>query len=488
MNQPAHVLAQPVETPATTGADKERIRAVFAAQRDTMLRWRRSTAADRIARIQRLVDAVNAHSDAIIEAGAKDFRKPAEEVLLTEILAVQMEAKDAQRHLKSWMKPKGVWPTRMMFGTKAWIRYEPKGRALIISPWNYPLNLTLGPLVSALAAGCPVILKPSEMTPHMSAVMARIIGECFDESEVALFEGEVDVAQALLDLPFDHIFFTGSPAVGKIVMAAAAKHLTSVTLELGGKSPTIVDESADLGLAARTITWGKYTNAGQTCIAPDHIYVHNAVKDEFTRKLAQAITSTYGDSGEAQMNSPFLARIVNNRHAGRINALLEDARSRGARVLSGGEGAKPDEAFVPPTLLGDVPDDAEIMREEIFGPLMPIIGYDDLDEVIERVNAAPKPLALYVWSKTQKHIDKVLEETSSGGTCINHTVVHFLHGRLPFGGVNNSGIGNAHGHFGFKAFSHERAVVRTRFMLARMFFPPFTKTTRLMINLTRRMI
>lgn len=454
---------------------------VFELQRETALRLRSSTAAQRIARIRRLKDAVLANSEAFYAAAEQDFRKPPAEVDLSEILPVVAEANDAIRNLKKWMKPTGVWPTRLMMGTKSWIRYEPKGRCLIISPWNYPLNLSFGPLVSALAAGNTAILKPSEMTPHLSALMARIIRELFSEDEVAIFEGDVTVSTALLALPFDHIFFTGSPAVGKVVMAAAAKHLTSVTLELGGKSPTIVDASADLELAARNILWGKFTNNGQTCIAPDHVYVHESVKDEFVSCCIRALHETYGDSAEAQQKSPDLARVVNGRHTARLKSLLEDAQQRGARVLCGGQ-VNEAERYIAPTLIENIPADAKLMSEEIFGPLLPIISYRQLDEVIARINADPKPLALYIWSRTQSHIDQVINQTSSGGACINHTVAHFLHLNLPFGGVNNSGIGSGHGHFGFKAFSHERAVVRTRFMLARMFFPPYTDFTRRLIQ------
>ncbi|WP_420427910.1 aldehyde dehydrogenase family protein [Algiphilus sp.] len=479
--------AQALETTPVASADHDEIRRIFAQQRDTMLAWRQSTAEERLARIQRLVDAVEAHTDEIVAAGAADFRKPAEEVHITEILPIYMEAKDAKRHLKKWMKSKSVPPTRMMLGTKAYMQYEPKGRALIISPWNYPLNLSFGPLVSALAAGCPTILKPSEMTPNMSALMAKIVRETFDPSEVALFEGEVDVSQTLLDLPFDHIFFTGSPQVGKIVMAAAAKHLTSVTLELGGKSPTIIDESADVDLAARTIMWGKYTNNGQTCIAPDHIYVHNSIREKFVHAAVETLKKYYGDSVEKHKESPFLARIVNHNHTHRISGLLDDAKTRGARVLYGDD-VDHDDRYIAPTLLTDLPADAKIMEEEIFGPLLPIIGYDDIDEVIGKINDAPKPLALYIWSKKDDNIREVMQRTSSGGACINHAVVHFLHGNLPFGGVNNSGIGSGHGEFGFKAFSHERAVVRTRFMMARLFFPPYTKLSNAIIKILPRSI
>ncbi|WP_420467283.1 aldehyde dehydrogenase family protein [Panacagrimonas sp.] len=467
-------------------ANEAEIRKVFERQRDTAIRLRTSTRQERLVKITRLRDAVLAHRQAIRDAAFQDFRKPPAEVDLTEVMPIVMEANDARRHLGKWMKPKGVWPTQMMFGTKGYVQYEPKGRTLIISPWNYPVNLTFGPLVSAIAAGNTSILKPSEMTPHLSAVMVKIVREIFSEDEVAIFEGEADVSTLLLSLPFDHIFFTGSPAIGKVVMAAAAKHLTSVTLELGGKSPTIVDESADLKLAAQTIAWGKYTNNGQTCIAPDHVYVHAAVKDEFVRLVKEYIAKAYGEGGAAQQ-SPALARVVNLRHTQRINALLQDAKAKGAKVLSG-DAVDEKDCFIAPTLLTDIPRDARIMQEEIFGPLLPIISFSNLDQVIGEINAMEKPLALYVWSRNQRNIEAVMQRTSSGGACINHAVVHFLHGNLPFGGVNNSGIGSAHGEYGFKAFSHERAVVRTRVLLARMFFLPHKSWTQKIIDLMMKLV
>ncbi len=462
------------------------IRRVFERQRETALRLRTSTVAERIAKITRLRDAVLAHREAIRAAALKDFRKPATEVDLTEVLPIVMEANDARRHLKRWMRPKGVWPTQMMFGTKGYVQYEPKGRCLIVSPWNYPVNLTFGPLVSCIAAGNTAILKPSEMTPNLSAVMVKITREIFSEDEVAIFEGDANVSTVLLSLPFDHIFFTGSPAIGKVVMAAAAKNLTSVTLELGGKSPTIVDESADLPLAAKTVAWAKYTNNGQTCIAPDHVYVHAAVKDEFVRLVKEYIANAYGEGAAAQ-RSPALARVVNERHALRVNALLEDAKAKGAKVLTG-DSVDIKDCFIAPTLLTDIPRDAKIMDEEIFGPLLPIISFTNLDQVIGEINAMQKPLALYVWSRTESNIEAVMKRTSSGGACVNHAVVQFLHGNLPFGGVNNSGIGNAHGEYGFRAFSHERGVVRTRIMLARMFFLPHKSWTQKIINLLMKMV
>ncbi len=456
---------------STVRDTRSRIPEIFEGQRATALRLRSSTAAERIAKIVKLRDAFIANTEAWYEAGHADFRKPPAEVDLAEILPVVVEANDAIRNLKTWMKPTRVWPTLLMAGTSGYIKYEPRGRCLIISPWNYAVNLTFGPLVSAIAAGNTAIIKPSEMTPHVAAVMAKLVGDVFSEDEVALLEGDATVSQALLELPFDHIFFTGSPAIGKVVMAAAARHLTSVTLELGGKSPTIVDDTANLDLAAQNILWGKYTNAGQTCIAPDHIFVHEKVKDVFVARCKTLLDKAYGADGEAQRASPHLARIVNQRHTERLKGLLDDATSRGARVLAGGTVSVAD-SFVAPTLLDSIPADARINSEEIFGPLLPIYSFSNLDEVIRRINADPKPLALYVFSRTEAHIERVMNETSSGGACINHSVVQYLHGRLPFGGVNNSGIGNAHGRFGFKTFSHERAVVRTRLSLAAKLFGP----------------
>ncbi len=460
---------------------------VFAAQRDTMLRWRGSTAAERIARIRKLHDAVLDYRVRIREAGFADFRKPPEEVDLTEVLPVISEARDAMRNLGKWMKPKYVMPTRVTLGSSSWIQVEPKGRCLIISPWNYPLNLTLGPLVSCLAAGNPAIIKPSEMTPHLSAMIAELIGGVFPESEVAVFQGEAAVSTQLLELPFDHIFFTGSPAIGKVVMAAAAKNLTSVTLELGGKSPTIVDADADVRLAAQTTVWGKFTNNGQTCIAPDHVYVHADIQEAFIRACVAAIRSSFGIDADSQKDSLSLARVVNPRHTRRIAALLEDAQSHGARVIHGGE-VQPADCFIQPTLLDAMPVGSRIFQEEIFGPLLPLIVFDDLGKVIDQINAEPKPLALYFWGKSNARINLVLAATSAGGTCINSCVMHYSHSGLPFGGVNNSGIGSAHGHFGFKAFSHERAVLRTRILGLQILFPPYRNITRRILNLLLRLL
>jgi aldehyde dehydrogenase (NAD+) len=382
------------------------------------------------------------------------------------------------------MKPTKMWPTTTMLGTSAWVQYQPRGRVLIIAPWNYPLSLCFGPLVSALAAGNTAIIKPSEMTPAVSSLMARVIADVFPDNEVALFEGGQATSSALLDLPFDHIFFTGSPAVGKVVMTAAAKHLTSVTLELGGKSPTIVDASANLRLAAETIMWGKFINNGQTCVAPDYLYVHASVKDAFIDQCKQVLQARYGSTAAAQKASPDLTRIVNVRHAQRVAGLLADALAKGAVVHTGGE-VDTANCYVAPTLLDNVAPGSAILAEEIFGPLLPIIAYSDLEQVLAEINAGQKPLALYIWSRTRKNIDRVLLSTSSGGACVNHCVAQFAHGNLPFGGVNNSGIGNGHGIYGFKAFSHERGVLRSSpLMLIKLFFPPYTEKRLYLIRKT----
>ncbi|OGB26931.1 MAG: aldehyde dehydrogenase [Burkholderiales bacterium RIFCSPLOWO2_02_FULL_57_36] len=456
-------------------ADPQHMKAIFDAQQETALRWRESTASERIARIKKLREAMLAQREALHEAFALDYRKSPTEVEASELLPVMDEMRHAIGRLKRWMKPRRVWPTSTMLGTFGSVQHQPRGRVLIIAPWNYPLSLCFGPLVSALAAGNTAIIKPSEMTPAVSALMGRIIGEVFPTSEVAMFEGSLPTSQALLDLPFDHIFFTGSPVVGKIVMAAAARNLTSVTLELGGKSPTIVDETANITLAAETLMWGKFLNAGQSCVAPDYVYVHESVKSAFIAECQKVLRSRYGATAADQKQNSDMTRIVNQRHTQRVNALLSDAVSRGATVHAGGE-VDLAQCYIAPTLLDGVPADSLIMEEEVFGPVLPILGYTDLDQIIARINAQPKPLSLYIWSRNKKHIDKVLTRTSSGGACVNHCVMQFVHGGLPFGGVNNSGIGNSHGHFGFKAFSHERAILRSSpLMLVKLFFPPFTK-------------
>jgi aldehyde dehydrogenase (NAD+) len=473
----------PTATSAETGTlDAElagRIRRVFDAQRPVALRWRESTVGERLERLERLRAAILDQRAAIVEALAADLRRPPVETELAELLPLLSDLADHRRHLARWLRPKRVRPTVPTLGTRAWVQREPRGRTLIQAPWNYPVALTLGPLIPAIACGNTAILKTSEFAPHSSRVMASIVRASFEESEVALLEGDASVGHALLELPFDHIFFTGSPAVGEIVMSAAARHLASVTLELGGKSPVIIDASADIDRAVDAIAWAKCLNAGQTCIAPDHVYVHAEVYDEVLARFKRRLASWYGADAAA---APDFARIVNERHARRLAALLADARASGATVLHGGE-TDPERRFVAPTLLGDVPEGARIMREEIFGPVLPLIVYHSEDEVLERINAAPKPLALYIWTRRRELARRLIRRTSAGGTCINQVALQFLHHNLPFGGVNHSGIGSYHGEWGIRAFSHERAVLDAKLQLSRAFFPPYGARVRRMVAL-----
>jgi aldehyde dehydrogenase (NAD+) len=480
MNRPNMHIVDP-KTGESNPADIQR---VFESQLATSNAWRESTVAERIARLKKLRDAMMARREAFYKAFHSDYRKSASEVEGSELMPILDEIRHAISHLKKWSTPKRVSPTMMTMFTQSWIEYQPRGRCLIIAPWNFPLNLSFGPLVSALAAGNTVILKPSEMTPSVSALMAEVIAEIFPSNEVALFEGALQTSQALLELPFDHIFFTGSPAVGKVVMAAAAKHLTSVTLELGGKSPVIVDESADVKQSAQTMLWGKFTNCGQICVAPDHVYVHESVKDRFVAACREVIAESYGATPEAQRKSPDFTRVINQRHTQRIAGLLQDAKDKGAKVLVGGD-VDISDCYISPTLIDSVPANASIMSEEIFGPVLPLIAYRDISEVVNKINAGPKPLALYIFSKNKARMRQILAQTSSGGAAINHCVLHYLHGNLPFGGVNNSGIGSAHGEFGFKAFSHERAVLKSGpILMAKMFFPPYTGLKQKLIRWT----
>jgi aldehyde dehydrogenase (NAD+) len=392
-----------------------------------------------------------------------DYRKPAAEVDLSEIYPVVSEARHARRHLKSWMKPKRVATRLALLGSQSHIAYEPKGTVLIISPWNFPFNLTLGPLISAIAAGNTAILKPSEMTPESTACMRRILGDLFDEDEVAVIEGDASVAEALLKKKFDHIFFTGSPAVGRIVMKAAAEHLTPVTLELGGKSPVIVDRTADLDEAAKKIAWGKFFNCGQVCIAPDYVLVDESVAAEFNEKLRASIEA---------LGSESRGILVNDRHATRIRKLFDGAVARGAKVLIGGTFQ---ERAVEATVLTEVPPDTALMQEEIFGPLLPVMTYRTLDDAFAMIGAREKPLVLYVFSRDRNVARRILANTSAGGTALNHTMIHFYALDLPFGGVGQSGFGRSHGFAGFQEFSNARGVLdqRLKFSAIELLFPPY---------------
>lgn len=458
------------------------VEALFARQQAARWRVAATSADQRRAKLRALLDALMARRAEAQAALAADFRKAPEEVDLTELYPVISEIKEALRHLPRWMKPRRVRTPIGLIGSAGAIRHEPKGVALIISPWNYPIYLTLGPLVSALAAGNCAVLKPSEFTPHTTAFLKKLLADLFPEEEVALVEGEAEAAQALLALPFDHIFFTGSPAVGKAVMKAAAEHLASVTLELGGKSPVLVDADADLAEAARKIAWGKALNGGQTCVAPDYVLVHERVHDALVEALKQAFRDFYGSEPAARKASPDLARIVSDRHFQRIQGLLSGSS---AQVAFGGE-TDAASRFIGPTILTEVPPGAPVMQEEIFGPLLPILKVRDMEEAVAFVNARPKPLALYVFSGRRRTAEGLVARTTAGGGCINDTVLHFVHTGLPTGGVNTSGFGKSHGIHGFEAFSNARGILRqrTRFSAIQLMYPPYTGFVRRMIGLT----
>jgi aldehyde dehydrogenase (NAD+) len=446
---------------------------LFESHAATALRLRQSTAAERRLKLTKLLAAILERKDAMLEAAHRDLSKHPTETILTEVLPLVGEAKHAIAKLKRWMKPHRISPTLAALGTTSRVMYQPKGRCLIISPWNYPLSLAMGPLVSAVAAGNTAILKPSEFTPHTNRVVKDIVSAVFSVDEVAVVEGAAETATALLELPFDHIFFTGSPSVGKKVMAAAAVHLASVTLELGGKSPVIVDATADLRSAAEHIIWGKMVNAGQTCIAPDYVYVHRDVADRFVELCRSTIAQRYGESDAAIKSSPDFPRMIHRRHAERVAGLVDEAVQSGSHIAFGGA-SDAASRYVAPTLLRDVPPGAQIRREEIFGPVLPILTFDALEKVIAEINSAPKPLALYVWTKSERTVQAIETNTSSGSLCVNLCLQQFAQHNLPFGGVNTSGIGNAHGFFGFKAFSHERAVMSAGPLSAlELLFPPY---------------
>ncbi len=455
---------------------------LFKAQQKNQFAVGNTSAKTRIQKLNALKQAVeHTYRDQIRKALYDDFKKSPTETDLTEIYQIVGEIKLAKSQLRSWMRKQPVETPFALTGSSSWVQYEPKGVCLIISPWNFPFNLTLGPLVSAITAGNTVILKPSEMTPNSAAVMKEIVEAVFQENEVALVEGEVEVAQELLKLPFNHIFFTGSPQVGKIVMQAAARHLASVTLELGGKSPTIVDQTANLKAAARKIAWGKFINAGQICISPDYLFVQERIKDRFLEELQKQIRLMFSESPS---QSDSYCRIVNTKHYERLCSYLEDAKEKGGEIISVEENNNTDN-FLSPTLINEPAKDARVLQEEIFGPILPIMAYRETKEVIDYINQNEKPLALYIYSKNRKRIREIIQNTRAGTSCINNNVVHYANHNLPFGGSNNSGIGKSHGIYGFKAFSNERGILKQHTPGAmELLFPPYTRFKEKIIQLT----
>ncbi|HAS40941.1 MAG TPA: aldehyde dehydrogenase family protein [Microscillaceae bacterium] len=457
------------------------IQRIFEAQQANQFNIANTTSSQRIAKLKKLHQLVLKYRPQIKEALFNDYRKHPSEVDLTEIYPITSEIKHAKSHVHRWMRKQRVKTPLAMMGSSSRIKYEPKGVVLIISPWNFPFNLSFGPLVSAIAAGNAIILKPSEHTPNASALMKKMLAEVFQENEIAVIEGGVQTSTDLLKLPFNHIFFTGAPSIGKIVMGAAAKHLTSVTLELGGKSPTIIDETANINDAARRVAWGKYVNNGQVCIAPDYVFVHESKKQAFIDKVKEYIQSFYSEDASKETS---YARIVNNHHFKRVKSYIDDAVAKGANVEAGGKFDN-DQDFIAPTVMTNVPKESTLMTEEIFGPVMPVYGFTNLEEVIKEVNSREKPLALYIYSKNKKNINHIIANTRAGGTCINHNAVHFFNTNLPFGGSNNSGIGKGHGFYGFEAFSNPRGILKQHIPNAlEKLLPPYNSTKQKLIDLT----
>ncbi len=437
--------------------------AIFDLQKNNRARVAATAADERIAKIHRLEHVILSRRKEIREAMHTDFRKPAQEVDLTEIYAIVSETRHARRHLRRWMRSRRIRTPLTLFGSKSTVLHEPKGCILIISPWNFPFNLTFGPLVSAIAAGNTAILKPSEMAPASSACIRRIVEEVFPPEEAAVVEGGREIGETLLELPFDHIFFTGSAAVGRVVMRAAAEHLTSVTLELGGKSPVLVDRSADVKRAAKRVVWGKLVNSGQACISPDYVLVHEAVRDEFVAHVKHEVERRHVEDR---------AIMVSDDHAVRVNRLIESATNAGGSIVTGGcfEGRDGAPTVVTGSTMGSA------MEEEIFGPLLPILAFASLDEALRMIGERGKPLVLYVFADDRDAIDTILAGTSAGGTVINHTMVHFYQINLPFGGVGESGMGRGHGFHGFQAFSNPRGILEQRMKVSPIewIVPPYS--------------
>ncbi len=418
----------------------------------------------RIRQLKNLKAAINQFEPEITQALWDDLHKSKEEVYLTEISIVIKEIDFHLKNLKKWTQPEKVPTAVYLKPSSGKIIYEPLGVALIIAPWNYPFQLIFDPLVGAISAGCCAILKPSEFAPHISGLAEKLVNEIFEEDYISVAQGDQQTSKALLNHPFDLIFFTGSSNVGKNVMKAAAENLTPVILELGGKSPCIVDESANIDIAAKRIAWGKLINAGQTCIAPDYLLVHESVKAKLLEKLVTAFNKMLGSS---MRQTEHYGRIVNERAFKRLIQLLE-----GEKIYWGGKYDE-EHCFISPTILDEVKPGAAIMQEEIFGPLLPVITFKEIDEAIELINSKEKPLALYYFGDEKKGED-ILSKTSSGGACINDTLMHISNQQLPFGGVGHSGLGKYHGKHSFLAFSNQKAVVSTPTWMDVPFkYPPY---------------
>jgi len=419
----------------------------------------------RIEQLKKLKKIILENEEYLMTALKRDLNKSFFESFETEIGFVIKELSYIIKKLKKWSKPKKVRTSVINFYGKSYVNYEPYGVSLVISPWNYPFQLTVSPIIGSIAAGNCTAVKVSEHSPNMSEALAKIINENFDENYLHVFQGEAGVAKELLEKKFDYIFFTGSTVVGQKVMEAASKNLTPVTLELGGKSPCIVDDTVNLSTTAKRIVWGKFINAGQTCIAPDYLFIHNNIKNQLIEEIIKAINDFYKEDPK---KSQYYPSIITEKHFDRLVSLIENQE-----ILYGGEHLRKDK-YIQPTLLDSPDKNSKVMQEEIFGPILPIYGYEDIDEVIDFVKSRPKPLALYLFSKDRKLQDKVNKEISFGGGTFNDTLMHIGNIELPFGGVGDSGIGQYHGKYSFETFSHKKSVLKKSFWPDLKFrYPPY---------------
>ncbi len=401
--------------------------------------------------LKKLLFNIQKYEDLIIKALYDDFKKPAFEAVLTETNYVISELKNTIKNISKWARPERVFPSILNFPSTDYIYKEPYGNVLIIAPWNYPFQLALCPLISAVSAGNKVVLKPSELTPNTSTIIAKIIEKSFHINHVEVIQGGIEVSDKLLAKRWDYIFFTGSVTVGKIIARAAAENLTPITLELGGKNPCIIDETADLKLAAKRIVWGKFINAGQTCIAPDYILIQKSMKINFITFLIEEIVQAYGKKPE---KSPDYARIINTKNWLRLMSMIEPEK-----VIFGGE-SNANEFYIAPTLVEEPGLESPVMQEEIFGPILPVLIYESESDIDKVISKYEKPLAFYIFSENDSFTKKMILKYSFGGGCINDTLIHFSNKRLPFGGVGHSGIGAYHGKLSFDIFSHHKAVVK----------------------------
>ena len=460
-----------------TVVEKTDIDQLFKTQHDrqNLQALKNTSARERISKIKKIESYIlnTENHKKIANALAKDLRKSNAEVISTEITPVILTIKSVCKNLRRWMLDEHVPSPLTMAGMSSYIKYEPKGHVLIITPWNYPFQMPVNPLIYAIAAGNAITIKPSEMSANTSGILKEMINELFNENEIAVVEGDASTSTELLNKPFNHIHFTGSPTVGKIVMKAASQHLTSVTLELGGKSPVIVDNTVNEKSAAQKIAWAKCLNSGQTCIAPDYALVHKSKLHSFLDAFEATINKFYNPENNGIQGSPDYCRIINEKNHQRVMRLIDNALENGAKKVIGGESDSNDK-YIPPTVLINVNSEMEIMNEEIFGPVLPVITYNDINEVIDKIHQLPTPLALYIMSNSTKNIDYIMNNTSAGGTAINELMMTSVNPNLPFGGKNNSGIGKSNGKHGFVDFSNERGVVKRKWGNLKIIYPPYS--------------